>query len=436
MKSIIVISFFIATANIASAQLSNIKFNRCGTLPLPAEYELWMQQKISELPALRSTLHYDIPVVVHVIHNGENPGTNSNIGDAQIISQIEVLNEDLGKMNADTVQVPTPFKPLIANADISFHLATIDPAGNPTTGIDRIDRHAHPNWAAPPYGVYYFSNTIKGVTIWNPQHYMNIWVCELDSGVLGFATYPPSTGLAGLINPFGTPTTDGIVIWCYSFGRQGNLAAPYNRGRTATHETGHWLGLRHIWGDGTCAGGNNDFCNDTPPQDNHNFGCPMFPLIDDSVNAAANIFWLGPCCSGNAPGSMFMNYMDYTDDNCMQMFTPNQVARMTAAMINSPIRNQFTFIDTHHSEQGIIKIFPNPCNGIVHITLPDSKKIASFNISITDLLGRPVKIYEVMNPTKGTYSINLADFSSGNGLYILEVSDEEGRFSGLLNVMK
>ena len=146
------------------------------------------------------------------------------------------------------------------------------------------------------------------------------------SGILGFATFPnPGTsGLLGLSPPYGTSTTDGLVMLNSSFGSIGTAVTnvPYHKGRTATHEIGHWMGLRHIWGDGTCA---TDYCNDTPPAQQSNFGCPSFP------------FNVGGC-AGNTTGEMTMNYMDYTNDLCMYMFSNDQKFRAQLILTNSPMR--------------------------------------------------------------------------------------------------
>lgn len=238
-----------------------------------------------------------IPTVVHVVWNLPV----QNISDDQIYSQIDVLNEDFRRWNLDTVNTPAPFKPLGADCEIEFRLAARDPNGNPSIGITRTYTTV----------TQFVNNAVKftssgGRDAWDRDRYMNIWVCNLGGGLLGFAQFPG-----------GPPSTDGIVVGYNYFGRIGTLSAPFNKGRTATHEVGHWLWLYHIWGDSYCG---NDLISDTPVQQDENYGCPVFPHRPNSCNTS------------NPHGDMFMNYMDYTDDGCMNIFTHGQSARMYSAL--------------------------------------------------------------------------------------------------------
>lgn len=234
-----------------------------------------------------------IPVVVHVVYRT----TAENISEAQILSQINVLNADFRKLNSDVSLVPSQFAGLAADAQIQFCLASVDPSGNPTTGIIRKST-TRTSFSTNNY-VKYSSN--GGSNAWPADKYLNIWVCNLSNGVLGYAQFPG-----------GAAATDGVVCTYTAFGTTGTAAAPFNKGRTATHEVGHWLNLRHIWGDATCG---NDQVNDTPVHNAANYGCPSFPHYST--------------CSG-APLEMTMNYMDYTDDACMYMFSAGQSSRMNA----------------------------------------------------------------------------------------------------------
>jgi len=259
---------------------------------------------------------YTLPVVVHIIHNGEAVGTGTNISQAQVQSQLDVLNEDYRKLNADGALVPGVFQPLRADAQFQFVLAARDPSGAalPEPGIDRVDRSAQ-GFVAPPYSLSYTESTIKPGTDWNPDQYLNIWVMNLASNVLGYAQFPDNTaGLGGLSPLGGQANTDGVVILYSAFGRVGTLSSTYNKGRTLTHELGHWLGLIHVWGDTDCG---NDYCADTPTQQTGNYNCPTFPHVT---------------CSNGPSGDMFMNYMDYVDDACMQLFSGNQKDRMQAVL--------------------------------------------------------------------------------------------------------
>ena len=240
-----------------------------------------------------------IPVVVHVVYN-----TNAeNISDAQIESQIRILNEDYRKQNADISKIPEPFKSLAADAKIEFKLAVRDPDGNPTNGITRTFTRER--------SFDSFSNPVKfnstgGKDAWSRDKYLNMWVCDLSGGLLGYAQFPG-----------GPAATDGVVMDYQYFGDIGTATLPFDKGRTATHEVGHWLNLRHIWGDdwGSCAG--SDEVPDTPNQADANYGRPNFPHIT---------------CGNGPHGDMFMNYMDYVDDEAMFMFSVGQVARMRATL--------------------------------------------------------------------------------------------------------
>ncbi|MEN9566009.1 MAG: hypothetical protein RLZZ69_1205 [Cyanobacteriota bacterium] len=239
-----------------------------------------------------------IPVVVHVVFNN----SRENITDEQITSQIRILNEDYRKQNADIILVPEPFIPFVADAKIEFKLAAQDPNGNSTKGITRTFTQKT---------AFSFDDAVKfastgGKDAWSADKYLNIWVCNLSGGILGYAQFPG-----------GDADTDGVVISHQYFGDVGTATPPFNKGRTTTHEVGHWLNLRHIWGDdmGACTG--SDAVKDTPNQADSNFGRPTFPRIT----------------CGNAPnGDMYMNYMDYVDDAAMFMFSAGQVARMRAAL--------------------------------------------------------------------------------------------------------
>ncbi|WP_245328311.1 GEVED domain-containing protein [Hymenobacter aquaticus] len=234
-----------------------------------------------------------IPVVVHVLYSN----TNENISDAQIASQIAVLNEDFRKLNSDVSKTPAAFAGLAADAGLQFVLAKRDPNGNATTGIERKST-TKTTWGTADAMK---STSTGGLNAWPASQYLNLWVCNIGGGILGYAQFPG-----------GAASTDGVVIGPNYFGRTGYLSAPFNLGRTATHEVGHWLNLRHIWGDANCG---NDLVSDTPTQQTSNSGCPAFPRRT---------------CGNTTNGDMFMNYMDYTDDACMYMFSTGQSSRMGA----------------------------------------------------------------------------------------------------------
>lgn len=275
---------------------------------------------------------YQIPVVVHVIHNGEAVGVGRNISDAQILSQLEVLNNDFNRFNSDAAQTPAEFAAVAGNLDIEFILAKQDPDGQPTNGIVRV----HGNRDQWSLG---FESQFKALSYWPAEDYLNIWVIKFQS-YLGYAQFPVSSGLAGLEDDNNNRLTDGVIIDYRVFGSidgqpEGetfNLDLQYNRGRTTTHEVGHFFGLRHIWGDeAACAG--TDYVDDTPNQEDETYNCPAHPQTD---------------CDSH---KMFQNYMDYTNDVCMNLFTQGQIERMITVLENSPRRN--SLLTSHGLEEPI-----------------------------------------------------------------------------------
>lgn len=267
-----------------------------------AKMEQEMQSALTD-PATTATLAaakkktYTIPVVVHVVYKT----AAENISDAQIASQITVLNRDYSASNPDKVKVPAVWQGLVANVGVQFKLATKDPKGKPTAGITRTQTASDSFTDDDAVK----SSATGGAKPWPSKKYLNIWVCSLGGGLLGYAQFP------------GMPAkTDGVVILNTAFGTTGSVQPPFDLGRTATHEIGHWLNLRHIWGDtNDCSG--SDLVEDTPRALTANTGKPTFPHVT---------------CMNAPNGDMFMNYMDYVDDDSMQMFTPGQAARMRAAL--------------------------------------------------------------------------------------------------------
>ena len=239
-----------------------------------------------------------IPVVVHVVWNTED----QNVSDEQVASQIEVLNRDFRRTNPDADDTPAPFLPLATDARVEFYLAQAAPDGSPTNGIQRQQT----NVASFDSDDAVKATATGGLDPWPADRYLNLWACPLGGGLLGYAQFPG-----------GPPATDGVVILQSAFGTVGTAAAPFDGGRSATHEIGHWLNLNHIWGDdGTgCTGTDN--VDDTPNQGGPNTGKPAFPHVS---------------CSNGPNGDLFMNYMDYVDDAAMFMFSAGQVARMQACL--------------------------------------------------------------------------------------------------------
>ena len=333
--------------------LSNAQ-NRCGTeahtLELIDKYPDYAKARakvntetanwISNHPNYKAKIIITIPVVVHVVWNT----TSENISDAQIFSQINVLNKDFRRTNIDVINTPSVWQGIAADCEIEFCLASTDPNGNATTGITRTQT---------THASFSMNDDVKstsngGIDAWDNNNYLNIWVCNLDdaSGAIGYATYPSSW----------ISTTDGVVIRYKSFGTTGAAQSPYHRGRTTTHEVGHWLNLEHIWGAfGSCG---DDQVSDTPKQEDYNLSCPSFPLHPNA------------CSTTNANGDMFMNYMDYTNDACMNLFTAGQKTRMISAI------NQYR-------SNLIYNTCSNPTTNIINVSSANKKLV-----KIVDILGR------------------------------------------------
>ncbi len=264
-----------------------------------------IQKWIKDNPKYKLKSIITIPVVVHVVYNSPQ----QNISDQQIQSQITVLNNDYRRTNIDAMMTPSVWASVAADCEIEFCLASTDPNGNNTNGITRTQTSQS---SFSMQGDPVKDASSGGKDAWPNDDYLNIWVCNLGNSLLGYAT--PPFGNIG--------SDDGVVIGYNYFGTQGTVQSPFNKGRTTTHEVGHWLNLEHLWGGGWGSCGN-DNVNDTPTQEEENYGCPAFPHNANS------------CGTTNADGDMFMNYMDYTNDACMNMFTQDQKIRMIAAINQS-----------------------------------------------------------------------------------------------------
>lgn len=329
------IPFFIL-ASISQAQAPLFSVKSSFSVPLPKErtchttiVEQKLQEKfpdrateeefearISHLLEARSTQRtlgdeiYYIPTIIHIVHNGETIGSGSNISNEQIMSQFDVLNEDFRRTGNGSNDHPDG-----ADIGIEFYPALTDPDGNTLSepGVDRINGQQE-FWEEDE-----INTSLKPDTYWDPENYLNIWVVNFggnSSEYLGYAQFPSLSGLDGLDDDEGGEETDGVVIGYQFFGNTGNVSSPFDLGRTTTHEVGHWLGLRHIWGDGGCS--DDDYCTDTPPAGESNTGCSE----NDS-------------CPEDDLMDMIENYMDYTDDACMNIFTQDQKSRMRVVMENA-----------------------------------------------------------------------------------------------------
>lgn len=333
-----------------------------------------------------------IPVVFHVLYNND---VNTNISDAQIYSQIKILNDDYSRLNSDTFKTPDIFKGVAASAGIQFCVAHQDPDGNWTNGITRTQT-TKTQFDADINDAKYDSK--GGKDAWNTSLYLNLWIVpeiisQGFSGVLGYAQFP-----------VGAAATDGVVVGYNYIGNTGAAEYPFNKGRTLTHEIGHYLNLYHIWGDDgySCTG--SDYIQDTPNQASENYGCPTHPSAT---------------CSNN--GDMFQNYMDYTNDACMNLFTTGQVERMRAAINTSRASLitsgmcQATGIDNNNKLE--FNIYPNPANKKIHIQTSDITD--NIEIKIIDITGKIVFINTYIN-IEPTTIINTSELS--DGIYFIKIS--------------
>jgi hypothetical protein len=250
-----------------------------------------LEQDTAKARAAPSTLEkvkiVTIDVVVNVVHHT----SEQNISDAQIKSQIAALSRDFSAKNPDRSKVPAPWQGLVTNAKIQFKLHKT------TRTQTAVESFSQNNGVKNP--------SAGGIAPFQPNKFLNFWVCPLGGGLLGYAQFPG-----------GPPATDGVVINYKAFGTIGTAQSPFNLGRTATHEVGHYFNLRHIWGDTEdCSG--SDMVADTPNCAGPNFEKPTFPIVT---------------CNNGPNGDMFVNYMDYVDDDTMFMFTAQQVMRMRTAL--------------------------------------------------------------------------------------------------------
>lgn len=344
-----------------------------------------------------------IPVVVHVIHNQINGQiAGSNIPDEQIYSQIKVLNEDYRK-KVGTLGFNT--NPVGADTEIEFFLASIDPSGNPTSGIKRV---------YSPRASFNIVNdndrlAMSNLSYWDSNKYLNMWVAPLSSGYIGYGEFPYSESVEGL-DIDSDERTDGVFIDYTTFGRKSgtNQSGIYSFGRTVTHEVGHWMGLYHTWGDERCG---TDYVSDTP--------------VATTSNSSAFCRDVFSNCTGTRTRNMIENYMDYSPDSCMNIFTEGQKQRMRAALDLSKRRKRvLNYAKFQLPPSTSLQVnFENPLpltNPQIQILLPDFQ---DFNVVIRDIFGRIV-----YNQSYVDLPSTVITLPKGNiipGVYILSVSSNQ-----------
>ncbi|AUD02829.1 M43 family zinc metalloprotease [Spirosoma pollinicola] len=356
--------------------------------------------------AVDSTV-YRIPVVVHVVHsNASNTigGTNNvNISDEQIISQIQVLNEDY-RRKAGTNGFNT--SPIGTDARIEFYLATADPDGKVTTGITR-------NYYAQKTSFNVFNDDVllSQIAYWPSNRYLNIWVTRIDT-YIGYTQFPTMAdtlkGLPVSSNEF----TDGTIIDYRYFGRQVgtvNKSSLYALGRTATHEIGHWLGLLHTWGDGN--GCNDDYVADTPPTADRS---DVSQLLTCKQTYST-------CVNGVQTRDLIEDYMNYWPDACMNLFTAGQVSRMRLVMTLSPRRAQLlksVASPLAETEALTVNVYPNPASTDPSVDV-QLKGFQSFSIDLFDAAGRQLRTYSYTDAP--STHVNLSVTGLASGVYIVRV---------------
>lgn len=338
-------------------EMDSIRRANDPSLPSLWEEEIALQKQIAKIKEQKANGTFKkvvvtIPIIFHIFTSGSGA---TNVSGTYVQAQVDQLNLDYRNLAGSSYAVA-------ADCEVEFCLALVDPMGNTLTepGIERITTYGN-----GPFSQTNFESSMKAATGWDPNNYFNVWVANLSGGLLGYAQFPNSSGLTGLNTNNGAANTDGCVILYSSLGSvanpQGSPSAPYNKGRTLTHEAGHWLGLRHIWGDSPLDCTSDDFCADTPLSDNSNFGCPNTNSCTDSYGA--------PWPTANPP-DMVENFMDYTDDDCMNTFTADQKTRILAVLANSPRRGSLT--------TSTVCAAPNPDDaGIGAITTPTGTICAS-----------------------------------------------------------
>jgi hypothetical protein len=360
--------------------------------------ESFIQRKLTSPSNIAGKPHVGaiitIPVVVHIVYNK----SHENISDERVFEQIKVLNESFRRLSADTVNTPEWFKGVAADCGIEFKLAISDPERRSTTGIIR---------KYTPVTKWDTDDQVKssartGVDPWDPQNYLNIWVCNLDR-VAGYSSFPG-----------GPDAKDGIVIAYNVFGKNGRTG--YEQGKTAVHEIGHWLGLRHIWGDGYCG---DDWVDDTPKQGNFTPGCPT---------------GIRPSCSNGSKGDMYMNYMDLTQDACINLFTEGQKERLRTLFVEGGTRyaivSSYALKTPTNSEPrpteeppvaGQYKIYPNPATAEIILDLSYDIRWMGQPIRVTNVQGQ-----SVMQATVSSKVVKLDISRLKPGLYFLMTKKDDG----------
>ncbi|MGV3561527.1 M43 family zinc metalloprotease [Larkinella arboricola] len=377
--------------------------------------EVISRQKKEAQTARVGEVIYRIPVVVHVVHNNSSGfiggANNPNISDEQIASQIQVLNEDYRRL-PQTRGFNT--NPIGADTGIEFFLARVDPDGFQTNGITR---HYSEKSTFNVYdGTSGDDVALSQIAYWPSDKYLNIWVTSLRNDYLGYSQFPEAENIPGL-NPTENELTDGVIIDYRYFGSDigAVTSSIYRYGRTTTHEVGHWLGLLHTWGDDYCG---NDYCNDTPPTESAN-------QTTECVDKFSN-------CNGTRTRNLIENYLDYTPDACMNLFTLDQKARMRAVIEASPRRQRLvkSTDPLPQTEKLTVNVFPNPTDKSSTLEVLFTG-FQSFQVDLVDASGRIIRSQKYTEYPSS--SITLPVETLNRGIYFVKVrTDKETASQRLL----
>ncbi|MBX2870862.1 MAG: T9SS type A sorting domain-containing protein [Saprospiraceae bacterium] len=360
------------------------------------EIENLLQDRIQDLSQVETRSSFQIPVVFHVLWNTEE----ENLSDEAIATQLDILNQDFTGQNPDFNLIPTSFKSVATAANIEFCLVSTDPSGNATSGITRTRTFVD---SLRIEQVYYSSG--EGQDVWDPERYLNIWIANLENNLVGFGSYPGQN----------IPAEDGVVIDYRVFGL--NDHPRLNLGRTLTHEVGHYFGLFHPWGDGffnTDCGGD-DRVPDTPLQSSTFSGqCP------DGLSSA-------PESCGST--DMYMNFMNYTNDQCLHMFTQGQALRMLASLLELRPGLLTTDVCTGASQPnpmtGVVHIGPNPTDGTLYIST-FLQRSSSVQVEVFNTQGQRVYQSSWENINRYfSHTISVASWSNGFYFLRLDIGGEE-----------
>lgn len=392
-----------------TAHYMNSLFEKDSTLKNKmAQQELDIQNWIQENGQISNKGVIVIPVVIHVLYNS----SFHNISDAQVYSQIDVLNADFRRKNTDASNTPSIFLPVAADVEVEFCVAHQTPTGTWTNGITRTYT-SKTSFDLNTDDAKFDSK--GGIDAWDRNKYLNLWVVpEIKDG--------PSGGILGYAQfPGGPASTDGVVIGYRYFGNTGSVSSPYNKGRTATHEVGHWLSLFHIWGDdnGSCSG--SDQVSDTPNQADYNSNCPTFPH---------------PSCGNTS--DMFMNYMDYTDDQCMNIYTQGQKQRMLATLngtrssLKTSGKCAIVSIQNATMDQ-LVSIYPNPSKGVFEIDLSTAIVEGEVLVVIYNSLGKCVFTDEVEN---GRTQIAMDLSNLNDGVYFVNIRGKDFNLNKKIEIIQ